>query len=67
MPKPEGPGRRARIPGVGAAATAATVAQAARLLERASQAVPLRRVNKPGEQPQAPQPGPERSRNEDTH
>jgi hypothetical protein len=66
MPKQENTGLRARIPAAVAAATAATMQQAARLLERASQAVPLRRVRKEGEQ-QAPQPGPERSRNEDTH
>jgi hypothetical protein len=44
MPKQDGAGLRARIPAAVASATAATIAQATRWLEKAQQAVPLRRA-----------------------
>ena len=68
MPKQENTGLRARIPAAIASATAATVERAARLLERASQAVPLRRVNRPGQRPaSASQDGAAQGNRDDTH
>jgi hypothetical protein len=64
MARQEGTGPRARIPAAVAAATAAALEGAARLLEKASQVVPLRRVKK-AESP-APQSGAGHSR-DDTH
>ena len=66
MPKQQGSGPRARIPAAVAAATAATIERAARLLDRASKAVPLRRAKKPGESQAAPAQGSTPSR-DDTH
>jgi hypothetical protein len=64
MARQEGTGPRARIPAAVAAATAAALEGAARLLEKASQVVPLRRVKK-AENP-APQSGAGHGR-DDTH
>jgi hypothetical protein len=64
MTKQEQSGLRARIP----AAIAATVQQAARLLDRASQAVPMRRAKNPGNPPASPPPGNAEPRSrDDTH
>ena len=57
MPNKESAGLRARIPAAIAAATAATVQQAHRLLDKASQVVPLRRAKAPDQRPTAPPPG----------
>jgi hypothetical protein len=62
MPKHEGAGLRQRIPAVVASATAATIAQASRLLEKAQKAVPLRRTKKRDEPATS-----EEMRRDDTH
>lgn len=70
MPKQENTGLRARIPAAIASATAATVERAARLLDRASQAVPLRRVKNSSASERAASPtqsGPAQSSRDDTH
>ena len=66
MPKQDISGWRARIPAAVASVTAATVERAARLLDKAGQAVPLRRSKSAGPA-QPPQSAPTQASRDDTH
>jgi hypothetical protein len=56
MPKQEVSGWRARIPAAVASMTAATIERAARLLDKASHAVPLHRAKGAGQNEGTPTP-----------
>jgi hypothetical protein len=67
MPKQEISGWRARIPAAVATLTAATVERAARLLDKASQAVPLHRAKGTGQEGTPSQGERTPSSRDDTH
>jgi hypothetical protein len=68
MPKQDLAGWRARLPATVASVTAATIERAARLIDKASQAVPLHRTKRTGpDAPQPPEGGTAPTSRDDTH